>query len=260
MELVIESKFRIFITTSEVFLKHFRTFRSFNQVTISATIHRREKLKSTNVLDSKFHPVIDFADRYLPTRNFQSQYKYKKYKKLLTIGNFKHWILYWINGFHVRRKKEYDETRQRKRNIVRKNKKNNKKRRVFRWKQGIEKYSRARRNISLICSNHENGIGFFSRGEVAVSYRSENLPPPFDLRRFMENSSPLFRPVSVNNPPMMYLSANFRWKFHRNFYPISSKRPYLPLSPPPLSLRIHLCTRIPIRCSFDVIDHLFAAG
>lgn len=121
MELVIESKFRIFITTSEVFLKHFRTFRSFNQVTISATIHRREKLKSTNVLDSKFHPVIDFADRYLPTRNFQSQYK--KYKKLLTIGNFKHWILYWINGFHVRRKKEYDETRQRKRNIVRKNKK-----------------------------------------------------------------------------------------------------------------------------------------
>lgn len=122
---------------------------------------------------------------------------------------------------------------------------------MFRWKQGIEKYSRARRNISLICSNHENGIGFFSRGEVAVSYRSENLPPPFDLRRFMENSSPLFRPVSVNNPPMMYLSANFRWKFHRNFYPISSKRPYLPLSPP-LSLRIHLCTRIPIRCSFDV--------
>lgn len=78
-------------------------------------------------------------------------------------------------------------------------------------------------------------------------YRGENLlssPPPSPLfsiyGALWEIRGPLFRPLSVNNPPMMHLSSNFRWKFHRNFYPISSTRPYPLLRLPP---RIHLCIR-----------------
>lgn len=52
---------------------------------------------------------------------------------------------------------------------------------------------------------------------------------------------PLVSPTVRKHPPMMHPSSNFRWKFHRNLYPISALS--FPLFPP----SIHLC--ISIRCS-----------
>lgn len=68
----------------------------------------------------------------------------------------------------------------------------------------MENIRRARRNIQtwFVRTTRKNGIGFFSRGGRV----SKTCPFP-DLRRFMENSCPLFRPLSVNNPPMMHLSS-----------------------------------------------------
>lgn len=66
-----------------------------------------------------------------------------------------------------------------------------------------------------------------------VGIVAKTCPPLFSIYGALwKIRGPLFRPLSVNNPPMMHLSSNFRWKFHPNFYPISSTRPYLLRSPP----------------------------
>lgn len=64
---------------------------------------------------------------------------------------------------------------------------------------------------------------------------------------------PLVSPTVRKHPPMMHPSSNFRWKFHRNLYPISSK-PYLSLSFPPPSI---YASRYDAVC---VIDHSFDSG
>lgn len=116
----------------------------------------------------------------------------------------------------------------------------------------MENIRRARRNIQtwFVRTTRKNGIGFFSRGGRV----SKTCPFP-DLRRFMENSCPLFRPLSVNNPPMMHLSSKLSMEFP-NFYPISSKRPYLS-SPSSSILRIHLSTRMLIRDAVSMCHRSF---
>lgn len=105
-----------------------------------------------------------------------------------------------------------------------------KKRRI--WKQGIEKYSS---KYLVICSNHENETRdwiLLPRGRKLAPSRFTPLYGKFE---------PLVSPTVRKHPPMMHPSSNFRWKFHRNLYPISALS--FPLFPP----SIHLC--ISIRCS-----------
>lgn len=119
----------------------------------------------------------------------------------------------------------------------------------------MENIRRARRNIQtwFVRTTRKNGIGFFSRGGRV----SKTCPFP-DLRRFMENSCPLFRPLSVNNPPMMHLSSKLSMEFPSKLLSnlVQAALSFLSSS----ILRIHLSTRwygMQFRC---VIDHLFGSG
>lgn len=119
----------------------------------------------------------------------------------------------------------------------------------------MENIRRARRNIQtwFVRTTRKNGIGFFSRGGRV----SKTCPFP-DLRRFMENSCPLFRPLSVNNPPMMHLSSKLSMEIPSKLLSnlVQAALSFLSSS----ILRIHLSTRwygMQFRC---VIDHLFGSG
>lgn len=122
----------------------------------------------------------------------------------------------------------------------------------------MENIRRARRNIQtwFVRTTRKNGIGFFSRGGRV----SKTCPFP-DLRRFMENSCPLFRPLSVNNPPMMHLSSKLSMEIPSKLLSnLVQAALSFPSSPSPFFVSIypHACWYgMQFRC---VIDHLFGSG
>lgn len=77
-----------------------------------------------------------------------------------------------------------------------------------------------------------------------------------DLRRFMENPRRkrcLLFAASVNNPPMMYLSRKFQWKYRETS---------IQFRPRWLAISIYALRRYEAKVSpsCSVIDHLFSTG
>lgn len=119
----------------------------------------------------------------------------------------------------------------------------------------MENIRRARRNIQtwFVRTTRKNGIGFFSRGGRV----SKTCPFP-DLRRFMENSCPLFRPLSVNNPPMMHLSSKLSMEIPSKLLSnLVQAALSFPSSPSSSILRIHLSTRMLIRDAVSMCHRSF---
>lgn len=123
------------------------------------------------------------------------------------------------------------------------------KRRMFGWKIFGAHVEISKRDL-FEPRTRKNGIGFFSRGGRV----SKTCPFP-DLRRFMENSCPLFRPLSVNNPPMMHLSSKLSMEFPSKLLSnlVQAALSFLSSS----ILRIHLSTRMLIRDAVSMCHRSF---
>lgn len=197
---------------------------------------------------------ISSDPRYLPTRNFQIPISKDK-KKVRREEKF------WAKFRNIR---EITSPRDDKGSTRRFNRIQNasvhharrKKVRYSAWKQRIEKYPRARRNIPWFVSRP--GLDSSPEGW----YRGENLPSSLlDLRRFMENSRPLVSPTvrkqSAYDASIVELSMEIPSKLLSNFVHATLSPPLPPLA--------SIYAYAPIRWwryrfRRGVIDHLFTAG
>lgn len=127
------------------------------------------------------------------------------------------------------------------------------KRRMFGWKIFGAHVEISKRDL-FEPRTRKNGIGFFSRGGRV----SKTCPFP-DLRRFMENSCPLFRPLSVNNPPMMHLSSKLSMEFPSKLLSnLVQAALSFPSSPSPFFVSIY--PHADTGCSFDVSSIICSAA
>lgn len=228
-----------------IFICYIRKALSNHSIRIPDTIHR-EKLNPRTCW-TKFHRTHVIFPRV--TFKFQSR---RIKKKLGARKNFEqNFGIFGKSRLRVTTKDRQDGSIESRMHHARR-----KKARYSAWKQRIEKYPRARRNIPWFVSRP--GLDSSPEGW----YRGENLPSSLlDLRRFMENSRPLVSPTvrkqSAYDASIVELSMEIPSKLLSNFV-------HATLSPP-LPLLASIYAYAPIRWwryrfRRGVIDHLFTAG